>query len=397
MNNNIKKLLDLFHLRETVYKLSNKRIAERNKVSLDEVYQAKKLFKEEKHKALLEHCKETGVDFNDVKFYWHKSKKFSMNVIPDREKNLTDELLESFDNIIENYQTKGIKTFTPIVTTQEKALKVTISDDHVGLEPNPKLNGGLFMYEYNGEIYKESIQKVYSSIIKEYNTHGTFELLLLDNLGDQEDGWDQLTTRGGHKLPQNMSNGEVFEVCVDSKVSLIESLVESKVANKIILRTVTNSNHSNEFALIVNKAIEKIINRLYSTKIVEVETLTKFIEHRTWGDHTWLLCHGKDSQHMFKGLPLILNDKTVNYVNEYIDFYNVNSKYIHFEKGDLHQLGYQKVKRFDYRNFMSFAPPSAWQQHNFGDSYAGYSIQVIPKYSNEISHTDYFLDYSKKR
>ena len=84
MNNNIKKLLDLFHLRETVYKLSNKRIAERNSVSLDEVYQAKKLYKEERHKALLEHCKETGVDFNDVKFYWHKSKKFSMNVIPDK-------------------------------------------------------------------------------------------------------------------------------------------------------------------------------------------------------------------------------------------------------------------------------------------------------------------------
>jgi hypothetical protein len=84
MNNNIKKLLDLFHVRETVYKLSNKRIAERNSVSLDDVYQAKKLFKEEKHKALLEHCKETGVDFNDVKFYWHKSKKFSMNVIPDK-------------------------------------------------------------------------------------------------------------------------------------------------------------------------------------------------------------------------------------------------------------------------------------------------------------------------
>ena len=45
---------------------------------------------------------------------------------------------------------------------------------------------------------------------------------------------------------------------------------------------------------------------------------------------------------------------------------------------------------------MSFAPPSSWVQHNFGDSYSGYSIQVIPKNTNEISHTDYFLDYKKK-
>lgn len=36
-----------------------------------------------------------------------------------------------------------------------------------------------------------------------------------------------------------------------------------------------------------------------------------------------------------------------------------------------------------------------WVQHNFGDCYSGYSIQVIPKYENEISHTDYFFDYKK--
>jgi hypothetical protein len=123
--------------------------------------------------------------------------------------------------------------------------------------------------------------------------------------------------------------------------------------------------------------------------------LERFIEHRSWGNHTWLLCHGKDAKFQFKGLPLILNDKTINFINEYIKFYNIDGKYIHFEKGDLHQLGYQKTTNFDYRNYMSFAPPSAWQQHNFGDAYAGYSIQVIPKYSNQISHTDYFLDYRK--
>jgi hypothetical protein len=99
---------------------------------------------------------------------------------------------------------------------------------------------------------------------------------------------------------------------------------------------------------------------------------------------------------MFKGLPLVMNDKTINYINDYIDFYKISSKHIHVEKGDLHQIGYQKCSKFDYRNFMSFAPPSSWVQHNFGNSYSGYSIQIIPKHTNEISHTDYFLDYTKK-
>jgi hypothetical protein len=46
---------------------------------------------------------------------------------------------------------------------------------------------------------------------------------------------------------------------------------------------------------------------------------------------------------------------------------------------------------------MSFAPPSAYSQHNFEDGYSGYSIQVVPKYSNEISHTDYYFELKKTR
>jgi len=88
-HNNIEKLIKLFSTREAVYRLSNKRIAQRNNVTLDEVFEAKKLFKQQKHSALLQHCEETGVDFDSVKSYWHKSKSFSMNVLNSKV-NLTD-------------------------------------------------------------------------------------------------------------------------------------------------------------------------------------------------------------------------------------------------------------------------------------------------------------------
>lgn len=276
----------------------------------------------------------------------------------------------------------------------QKAIKVTTSDDHVGLEPNPK-NNGLFKYEYNAEIYAQSCEKLFQSIVKEYNTHGTFDLLLLDNLGDQEDGWNALTTRGGHTLDQNMSNAEVFETVLDVKIKLITSLVNAGIANKIILRKVANDNHSGDFGHIINLAVKKMIKLLYSEDIVEVDTLTRFLEHRFYGDHCFILTHGKDKEKMNRGLPLKLDDQTIKFINDYIRFYDIKSKYIHVEKGDLHQIGYNRCSAFDYRNFMSFAPPSSWVQHNFGDSYSGYSIQVIPKHSNEISHTDYFLDYKK--
>ena len=38
---------------------------------------------------------------------------------------------------------------------------------------------------------------------------------------------------------------------------------------------------------------------------------------------------GKDAKQMFRGLPLKLDDKTINYINDYIRFYDIKSKYIH--------------------------------------------------------------------
>lgn len=341
------------------------------------------------------------VDYTNVKHLWLKTKKESVFVKnPDyKEPELletTKHIEKAIDNVLNKFNKKDYIFYPNQHESNLKAIKITISDDHVGLEPNPNDNG-LFKYEYNAEIYANSYEKVFNSVIKEFRTHGKFDLLLLDNLGDEQDGWNGFTTRGGHALPQNMTNAEVFETCIDVKVKMIKSLVENNIANKIILRKVTNDNHSGDFGHTINLAVKKIINLIYSNDIVEVETLTQFLEHRIYGDHCFILTHGKDTKQMFKGLPLKLDEKTINFINDYLRFYDINSKYVHVEKGDLHQIGYNKCNTFDYRNFMSFAPPSSWVQHNFGDCYSGYSIQVIPKFENEISHTDYFLDYKKLR
>ena len=356
---------------------------------------------EYRNSGIIEACTNLSIETSNVKHLWKKDKQNSIFVknplyIEPQVEEISRTIETSISKVLKQFNKEDYNFKPTQKQTNKKAIKATTTDDHLGLEPNPN-NLGLFEYEYNAKIYENSYQKVFNSIIKEYNTHGYFDLLLLDNLGDEQDGWNSLTTRGGHSLPQNMSNSEVFETCIDVKVRLIKSLVESNIAKKIILRKVVNDNHSGDFGHTINIAVKKIINLIYSNDIVEVETLTKFLEHRIYGDHCFILTHGKDKKQMFKGLPLQLNDKTINYINDYIRFYDIKSKYIHVEKGDLHQIGYNKCTTFDYRNFMSFAPPSSWVQHNFGDCYSGYSIQVIPKNSNEISHTDYFLDYKKKK
>ena len=305
-------------------------------------------------------------------------------------------IFDSFDEICSKYEYQAPTSVLSDTkeSTSNKALQVVISDSHVGLDCSDSWNS-LFEYEYDGDIYKDKLLGIMPNILKEYNTHWKFEELYLIDLWDREDGlWGQ-TTRGGHSLPQNMSDIDVFETCIDAKLQLLQSIVEADIADRIIIRDVVNSNHSSAFAHMVSMATSKLINRIYD-KFVTVEILGRYMEHRVYGDHCFIYTHGKDAKHQFKGLPLHLNDKASSFIRDYIDHYEIRARYIHVLKWDLHQIGFNKTKRFDYRNFPSFAPWSSWQQHNFGDSYSGYSIQVIPKHENEIAHTDYFIDYRRK-
>lgn len=353
-----------------------------------------KLILKQTSKSLNDECEKTGIPIEQVPFYWVKTKGHSIFVRNNLDEPGVD-LTEAIKDIVITHGKSEIKRFDRIKTDTPKAIKATISDMHVGLEPNPN-NNSLFSYEYNEQIFKDNLQKVFNSIIKEYDNNGRFDLLVIDDLGDGLDGWDGLTTRGGHKLDQNMGNEQAFRTFVEGKLQLIENCIEAGVANEILVRNVANDNHSGSFAQIANTTIKMILDRTYHKDDVNFYILNRFMEHFEYGDHTFILTHGKDAKFMFKGLPLILNDKAIRFINDYIDHYDIRSKYIHLEKGDLHQVGYARTKKFDYRNYMSFAPPSAWVQHNFGDTYSGYSIQIVPKYSGEISHSDYYFDLRKK-
>ena len=348
--------------------------------------------------ALEQYCESQGLPLDKVSGYWHKGKHngVSMSVRVDNA-----ELNESITNEdIEECVRGVLKDFKKVdipkpKSTNNKALKVVISDAHVGLEPNPD-NESLFAYEYNSKIFRDNMSRVFEQILKEYQDNGAFDVLILEDLGDMVDGYNKQTLRGGHHLPQNMSNKEVFDTCVKARYNLIRNLMDHGVAKKYIIRSVTNDNHSGDFSWMIHRTVQHMLD-LSVGENIEHQILDKFMEHFVWGDHCFIVTHGKDKTHMKHGLPLILNDKTVNFIQSYIDFHEIDSKYIHVEKGDLHQLGYQRHTKFDYRNYMSFAPASAWQQHNFGSSYSGFAIQIIPKFGNDIKHTDVFFDLKKSK
>lgn len=339
--------------------------------------------------ALAEECETVGIPVENVSNYWYKGKHYSIHAKPSEA-----DYFSAIKDIVSELPSRTLKVEKPAGKGCEKACKVTLADMHVGMDTNPD-GKGLFTYEYNGDVFRDNLKKVYEAIQKEYKTHGTFDVIFIDDLGDGLDGFNGLTTRGGHALPQNMDNVEAFKTYVYGKLDLVEMVLKARVAKKIIVRNVSQCNHAGSFGHIANTAIQMVLERLYKKSEIEYYTLEKFLESFTYGDHAFVLTHGKDPIRMKQGLPYKLDDKTIKFIEQYIEYEGIKAKYIHVEKGDLHQLGYARTKRFDYRNFMSFAPPSAYGQFNFGDGYGGFSIQVIPKHSGEISHSDYIFEFTK--
>jgi hypothetical protein len=278
------------------------------------------------HRALKDHCEETGIPLEDVSYYWHKSDKFSINV---KNKNQI-QLLDAVDELIEKQLQQVTEKFIPSntkVKNKNKAIKLVLSDMHVGLDPNAN-NSGLYDYTYNSEIFNSNLNNAFNSVHKEFLQHGKVDTLFIFDLGDGLDGWNGETTRGGHKLEQNMNNTQQFQTYVEGKLKLIKSFIEADFADKICIRNVVNCNHAGSFGTIANWTIMRLIDSLYGSDKVEFHILERFMEHFVYGQHCFIQTHGKDHKYMKRGLPLTLDANTINFVRNYIDKYEIKSKYI---------------------------------------------------------------------
>lgn len=318
-----------------------------------------------------------------------------VNVRYKRVEDLTIEQIEdSVEKLITKINKDKIKSLPKLPrSSSEKILRVIITDEHVGLDV--EYENSIFEYDYNGEKYLNSIGQVFSNIVKEHKTHGTFDEIHLVHLGDAQDGQNAKTTRSSHTLKQNMSNEEVFDLCLETRLRLIQNIYERNIAKKIKTYDVTNDNHSGSFGYYISSSAAKFCQRIYDKNLVECNVLKKFIEHFEYGDHCFLLTHGKDKEYMKHGMPVIINNKVESFIRDYIDHHNISNPYIQLNKGDSHQLGYSRCKKFEYLSYGSFAPPSGYIQTNYGDCYSSYSIQVVPKGNSAYSNTNYFLDYKR--
>jgi hypothetical protein len=211
-------------------------------------------------------------------------------------------------------------------------------------------------------------------------------VLYIDELGDFLDGYNALTTRGGHPLPQNMTNEEAFDCALEFKMTLLDMLVP--YYEKLVFNNICNDNHAGSFGYFVNKAFKDIANVKYDS--VEVNNYRMFISHYFVGDIAFIISHGKDDSTLKFGFKPQLESKGSEKIDQYCkqnDIYK-KAKLIIFKKADSHQALFDMCTSDDfyYFNYPALSPSSQWVQNNFKkgrrgfvlESYNGINLELNP-------------------
>jgi hypothetical protein len=291
-------------------------------------------------------------------------------------KGMIYDAIEKLD--IHSIEFKRSKKFNPHKLTN------FITDVHGGMDPSD----GFLNYEWNAKILKERFETNLNHVVQKTDLYGRFEVIKLVDLGDTLDGYEGLTTRGGHDLPQNMTSAQQFQLCLEVYVQYVRHIVELDLCNELHIIRVENDNHGGSFGQALGIAIEGVLKAMFPKYNIVFKRQSKFIDFEVYGDHVSVYTHGKDKRFMKTGLPYEMNSTVSNYLLGIFKKWGILDKKINVYKGDLHMLGMSKNTFFRYYNFMAFSPPSGWANHNYGVSDSGYSIHIVGKDKRSVNVED---------
>lgn len=266
--------------------------------------------------------------------------------------------------------------------------RLIYSDVHIGMDPNGEKGNALYGRTWNEQDMMSTCEEIVAQVIKRQ----TGSTLIIDELGDFMDGWDGHTVRKGHDLPQCMSNDEAFNVGLRFKIRMVQML--SPFYDRIICNNVCEDNHAGTFGKIVNDAFKLFIETQFPDK-VNVFNRTQFMSHYHIAEHLFVLCHGKDSQHLKFGFKPFLDQKQAEKIDQYLKhhgLYKLGCR-IEFSKGDSHQALFDMCTSddFEYMNYPSLAPSSDWVQVNFKKGRRGFVVQHFESKGQEKFIDTFFL------
>lgn len=277
-------------------------------------------------------------------------------------KETPSEVVESFDfeSIIKKYikpiKQKKVKKFEG----SKDFDTLTITDIHIGMDTDVD-NNTMYSKEWNKEELMKSADIVIEKTLEEQES----SILYVDELGDLLDGFNAQTTRGGHSLPQNMTNEECFDAALEFKLKILYGLVDNY--QEIHFNNICNDNHSGAFGYFVNEAFKQIAELQFTN--VTVTNHRKFINHYFVNDICFIITHGKDDKSLKFGFKPHLDLKGAEKIDQYCKQNKIykNSELVIFKKGDSHQALFDICTSDDfyYFNYPALSPSSNWIKNNF--------------------------------
>lgn len=379
-----RKAIDLFDLSDSVNAISKR---------ASRIYKKEKLNTTPSEQFLLnEYLHKHGINPENVveaKFINHlKSPSVNIKTKYTKEDKTVDDIINTLEDLINKCSITPVILPEPSLIKNEdkKAFCFWSSDKHVGAETK---ENSIYQNNYNREVFASRMTQSLEPYKEAYSLFGKFDKVIYADLGDSMDGWDGYTTRGGHKLPQNMTNPEAFQTYVEETVFFFDQLISLNMANSYEFIAQVNDNHGGDFSHIANDTVCKILNLKYPQ--VKTTIITKFIDYFIYGAHGFMLCHGKDNEDLKNGLPLNPDEKTSNYIKQYIDTHLAKVEFKHFIKGDLHKSNSHTLNWGRYKNVLSLYGASKWIHNNFGNSKGGLCYEIVWKHRNKIFSDEIFF------
>jgi len=315
----------------------------------------------------------------------HEIKRLSTNTTTGQQWIITEpkKSTEAIDEIdIESIIKKHIKPVETkaIPTPEANDFDVlTYTDLHIGMDTD-KFKKSMYPIKWD----KESILESAEILIQKTIDNKTSNTLIIDELGDLLDGYNGFTTRGGHALPQNMTNEEAFDLALEFKMLIIDTLVN--IYPNIQINNICNDNHAGSFGYFVNSAFKSVVNEKYPE--VLVVNHTKFINHYYVNKVAFIITHGKDDSTLKFGFKPFLDPKGVEKIDQYCKHNEIykNADLIVFKKGDSHQCLFDMCTSDDfyYYNYPALSPSSQWVQNNFKKGRRGFILEQYKGIENTV-------------
>lgn len=304
----------------------------------------------------------------------------SYRVVPEAEVELTkDDIEDAVYKAIDKAQLEAFD-YEEIVSENELSMLVWTSDKHIGADTTDAQHSK----PYNKQVFSNRMQTLANRILDKSILNGTFNTLVIADLGDATDGQDGYTSSRSHRLPQNMTNREVFETYMEEHIKFVDFLIENQVACNYEFWFNTNSNHGGSYEFACHKALQIYINTKYP--FIKIKSFDKFLGHTQFKNVTYLLTHGKDDTNRKFGLPLYPDPKTEVFIDNYLKMNKLSlNENIRLIKGDLHQSASVPCKNINrYRNVASMFGSSGWVMDNYGFTPPGTDYEILNEYSGEI-------------